>query len=330
MWYKITMLQDQCQKFFDEYNNYSSLHLLGNNYLELGTIISKTPYYQILSYKSFKSNINKTFLVIPSIFNSPEILFLSNSINFIDNLRQYGNVLLVDWMELNENNYLLEDYAKKVVDIIIKLREKNIQVLDLIGHCIGGNLAIAAAIILPDSVKTLTLLSTPWDFSHFSLSRSLYQYFALGSHIQNLTIIPKLYIQILLFLLLPNQFSRKLNKFFDIRSLKEKDLTFRIENWLLSGTALPKGTYMQIMDEIIGNNILMKLQWQVNNVIINPSLITKPVYQVVADNDKIAPSSSILPLHKLFKKSTLFEVKGGHISYLINNKLSPLLNEYNN
>ena len=82
------MLQDQCQKYFDEYNNYSSLHLLGNNYLELGTIISKTPYYQILSYKSFKSNINKTFLVIPSIFNSPEILFLSNSINFIDNLRQ--------------------------------------------------------------------------------------------------------------------------------------------------------------------------------------------------------------------------------------------------
>ncbi|WP_341763634.1 alpha/beta fold hydrolase [Candidatus Tisiphia endosymbiont of Beris chalybata] len=324
------MLQDQCQQYFDEYNYYSSLNSLGNNYLKLAQIVTKTPYYQILSYKSLKNNNNKTFLVIPSIFNSPEILFLSHSISFIDNLRQYGNVFLVDWFELNKANYLLEDYAKWVVEVVIALRKKNNQIIDLIGHCIGGNLAIAAAIIFPDSIRTLTLLSTPWDFSHFALSRNIHQYFGLGSDVQNLSMIPKLYIQILFFLMFSGQFSGKLNKFFVIKSLKEKDLTFRIENWLLSGAALPKGTYMQIMDEIIGNNMFMKLQWQVDNVIMNPSLITKPVYQIVADNDKIAPGSSILPLHKLFKKSTLIKVKGGHISYLINNKLSALLREYNN
>lgn len=326
---KDKMLQDKYQRYFQEYNDYSSKCLLGNHYLKLGQKVAKTSYCQVLYYQGFKENNKRNFLVIPSIFNSPEILLLSNSKSFIDNLRQYGDVFLVDWFELNEANYLLEDYVIRIIEIIEKLKQKNISTIDLIGHCIGGNLAIAAAVILPASINTITLLSTAWDFSHFSLPYAIYQSLGWDRHVQNLPMIPKLYIQMLFFLLFPNQFNDKLDKFFAIQSAEEKDLAFRIENWLLSGLALPKGTYEQIMNDIIRDNMLVQLQWKVNNIIIDPSLIMKPVYQIAANNDKIVPKSSILALHKLLKKPTLFEVEGGHISYLINNNISSLFERFN-
>ncbi|XVN42393.1 MAG: hypothetical protein RCG15_07195 [Candidatus Rickettsia vulgarisii] len=322
--------QDKYQKYFDEYNDYSTKHSLGNNYLLLGKEIFSTSCYKIFHYKeNFNISNKRVFLIAPSIFNSPEILFLSKSQSFIDNLRQYGEVFLIDWLELSLSDYKLEDYANKVVEIILELEKRNIIQLDLIGHCIGGNLAIAASVILPDTIKTLTLLSTPWDFSHFSISRNIYQYFCLDKQVQDLPMIPKLHIQILFFLLFPEHFSQKIDIFFTKTSPEEKDLYFRIENWLLSGFALSKATYQQIMDDVINNNLFAKNLWKVDNITIDPSLITKPTYQIMAGGDRIVPESSILPLHRLLKKSTLFKVAGGHISYLINNNISSLFEKYN-
>lgn len=47
----------------------------------------------------------KTFLIIPSIFNSPEIFFLARDKSFIENLRSYGEVYLIDWLEIEEPQY---------------------------------------------------------------------------------------------------------------------------------------------------------------------------------------------------------------------------------
>ncbi|MFP3018481.1 MAG: poly-beta-hydroxybutyrate polymerase [Candidatus Tisiphia sp.] len=66
---------DKYQKYFDQYSDYSSKYLLGNNYCSLGKKITKTKYYQILYYKTLASqdciiSNKRIFLVIPSIFNS--------------------------------------------------------------------------------------------------------------------------------------------------------------------------------------------------------------------------------------------------------------------
>jgi polyhydroxyalkanoate synthase len=214
-----------------------------------------------------------------------------------------------------------------IIEIITNLGLKN-TLIDLVGHCIGGNIAVATSTIMPNSIRTLTLLSTAWDFSHFAVAQNMQKYFNLDNYVQNLPMIPKLHIQILFFLLLPNHFSMRLDKFFTITSLEARDLSFRVENWLMSGTAIARSTYRQIIDDIISDNMLAKLQWRVNNVIIDPALIDKPVYQIIANDDKIVPKSSILALHRLLKKSKLFEIAGGHISYLINDNLPNLFEEY--
>ncbi|WP_341788716.1 MULTISPECIES: alpha/beta fold hydrolase [unclassified Rickettsia] len=346
---------DKYQKYFDLYNSYAKNHKLGNKYLELGEIVAETKYYRVVYYCSMSSlgltgdrhcerekqawqshknvlrlprrdsvsprNDGKTFLIIPSIFNSPEIFFLSRNKSFIENLREQGEVYLIDWLEVKESNYLLDDYVHKIVEVIHNLNVNNI---NLIGHCIGGNLAIAANIIASKSIKTLTLLTCPWDFSHFFYVKMLHQYLKLDAYVENLPLIPKIHIQILFFLLFPDYFQVKLDKFFSLTSEKEQELAFRIENWLMSGHDIPSDTYNQIMQNILGENMFVNLKWKIDDTVIDPNVINCPVYIIVAKNDQIVPESSILSLQKLFKNSTLIEVPGGHISYLINNKLADL------
>ncbi|HJD65488.1 MAG TPA: alpha/beta hydrolase family protein [Rickettsia endosymbiont of Bembidion nr. Transversale] len=338
---------DKYQKYFDLYNSYAKNHNLGNKYLELGEIVAETKYYRVVYYcstnviprldrgifhhrlhseiprssRGMTNKQSKTFLIIPSIFNSPEIFFLSRNKSFIENLREQGEVYLIDWLEVKESNYLLDDYVHKIVEVINNLNVNNI---NLIGHCIGGNLAIAANIIASKSIKTLTLLTCPWDFSHFFYIKMLHQYLKLDAYVENLPLIPKIHIQILFFLLFPDYFQVKLDKFFSLTSGKEQELAFRIENWLMSGHDIPSSTYNQIMQNILGENMFMNLKWKIDGTVIDPSVINCPVYIVAAKNDQIVPESSILSLQKLFKNSTLIEVPGGHISYLINDKLTDL------
>lgn len=330
---------DKYQEYFDLYNNYAKTHNLGNKYLELGEVVKQTEYYRLICYKmdfrfrgndikgsgndKEKSGATNTFLIIPSIFNSPEVFFLSRDKSFMDNLRIHGEVYLIDWLEVKDSAYSLNDYVNRVIEVM-----GNFSSMDLIGHCIGGNLAIAAAIMMPKLAKSLTLLTCPWDFSHFFYVKALHGYLKLDNYIENLPLIPEIHIQILFFLLFPNYFNVKLQKFFSLTSKKEQELAFRIENWLMSGHGIPSATYRQIMQNILGKNMFMNLKWIVNDKVIDPSVITCPVYIISAIDDQIVPKFSILPLQKLFKNSTLIEVQGGHISYLINNKLTDLFKEY--
>ncbi|GAA5252125.1 hypothetical protein KNCP2_04130 [Candidatus Rickettsia kedanie] len=95
----------------------------------------------------------------------------------------------------------------KIIEVIDSLQIKDI---NFIGHCIDGNLAIATNVLMPKFIKTLTLLTCPWDFAHFFSIRMLHRYLTLDSGIKNLPIIPKIHIQILFFLLFPNYFNTKL------------------------------------------------------------------------------------------------------------------------
>ncbi|AFC73468.1 alpha/beta hydrolase [Rickettsia montanensis] len=188
---------NKLQEYFDLYNNYTKTHNLGNKYLKSGKIVMQTEHYRVLCYSASSCGLStgssknklkmdsrfcendkgaaghdiessqddiKTFLIIPSIFNSPEIFFLARDKSFIENLRSYGEVYLIDWLEIEEPKYLLDDYVHKIIEVIDNLKIKDI---NLIGHCIGGNLAIATNVLMPKFIKTLTLLTCPWDFSYF-------------------------------------------------------------------------------------------------------------------------------------------------------------------
>ena len=93
------------------------------------------------------------------------------------------------------------------------------------------------------------------------------------------------------------------------REAKEKYL--RIEQWLQSGIDIPSSLYNEILDDIIAKNILVNKNLYINERLVSLDQIDVPTCIISAKEDQIAPMSSIVPLQKEIKKSTLISVDGG-------------------
>ncbi len=264
---------------------------------------------------------------MPSIFNSPEILFINKRQNFVHYLRRFTSIYLMDWQEINLSNYNLTNYIVEIISAVKYLFHKYNCRIDLIGHCIGGTISLIAASVNNEILNSITLLNSPWDFSYLQFQRAAHKQLNLDETINNLTQVPKIYQQILFFLLNPQYFQDKIVKFFEIcnQGKKETELFFRIENWLLSGHSLTKSTYIQLTKQLIDENIFHN---KLNKNDKHLDSLELPVCIVIAEKDNIAPPSSTLPLLKIIKNSTLLEVEKGHINYLISTKLTNFFQKF--
>lgn len=274
---------------------------------------------QICNLWVLKSDIlsDQNFIIVPSLFNSPEILFFNQEQSYIQYMQSFGNLYLFEWRETTDE-LSLSDYAKDVAEIIKFIKNKTSADLNLVGHCIGGNIAIFSMFI-NDDVNSLTLLTTPWDYSHFATSYLLAECLQIKKAIYGLKTVPKIYIQMMFFMLFPNHYKTKINKYFSLDKMEAREKYLKIEQWLQSGVDIPTSLYNEILDELIAKNTLINDNFCINNRLVSLDQITVPTCIISAKEDQIVPISSIAPLQKGIRKSTLISIDGGHISYLVNN-----------
>jgi polyhydroxyalkanoate synthase len=264
-----------------------------------------------------KTSSNQNFIVIPSLFNSPKILFFNQEQNYIEYMQLLGNVYLLEWKETKEA-LKLSDYAHEVAKVLQFTENTNSGDVNLVGHCIGGNISIFSMFIY-NNVRSLTLLTTPWDYSHFATSHLLSECLEIKKAIYGLETVPKIYVQMMFFMLFPNHYQTKVNKYFALDKIEAREKYLRIEQWLQSGIDIPSSLYNEILDDVIAKNILVNKNLYVNERLVSLDKIDIPTCIISAKEDQIAPLSSIVPLQKEIKKSTLISVEGGHINYLVNN-----------
>lgn len=301
----------------EDYCKYLDVSRDGNNY-KLETI--KSDYSsRICNLWLFKSSTcsNQNFVVVPSLFNSPEILLFNRSQNYIEYVRSFGDVYLLEWKE-TKDALKLSDYAKDVANVLSFTSDITSSETNLVGHCIGGNIAIFSTFIY-NNIKSLTLLTTPWDYSHFAAPYFLSESLQIKKAIQGLDTVPKIYMQMMFFMLFPSHYQTKVNKYFALKTQEAREKYLRIEQWLQSGIEIPVSVYNEILDEIIAKNALMSNTIHINNHHVSLEKIDVPTCIISASDDQIVPISSIVPLQTGIKKSTLISVEGGHINYLVNN-----------
>lgn len=306
-------------------------------YSALSLVVSyNSEIANLMRYESLGSN-KDLFLIVPSIFNSPEIFFLSGENNFVQNLRKNGEVYLVNWKE-TDTQLKIEDLVQELQKIICFIKNNNQKNIHLIGHCIGGNICVAIAQHLNNvivstfetkiSISSLSLLTTPWNFSHFGNLRLIIENLGLENALKDSELIPKIYVQIMFFLMFPSQYKKKIDKYFAL-SHDSRQLFLHVEDWLQSGISIPKSLYLQIIEEFCLNNTLYNGEWRVNGSIVDPKQINIPTCIIYAKKDQIVPYSSTVPLQKMIKNSTLIEVEGGHVAYLTSPG-SEFQQQYNN
>ena len=290
------------------------------NYLLKSHNIRYYKYYNLISYFDSFDYTKPLIILVPSIFNSPEIWFLPNNDTIVQNILAHCNLYLIEWKQIEQGNFTLDDYVLQISEAIEKLFLWHGCKINLIGHCIGGTLAIAACILKQRYLNELLLITTPWDFSHFQEFAIWCKHYKLFEIILQLEYVPHSFFQIFFFLFSQDCILKKNIQYSKLKTEFQQKKFSAVERWQNSGQDLPIASFFQLLDKFIEKNIAKNNLWLINNYTIKPKLLYSFVTLVLATKDKITPLSSIEALITELPFKQIYNFDTGHLGFLIGSK----------
>jgi len=191
----------------------------------------------------------------------------------------------------------------------------------LAGYCMGGLLALAAAIRNPDAIGGLVLLATPWDFHAENAARSaaigtLYQ--ASRPLFAMLGEFPIDAIQALFATHDPIVALRKFRRFasFDPASAEARNFV-ALEDWLNDGVPLTLPVADEAMLGWYGANAPGQGAWSVGGVAMDLGVLDVPTLVVVPSGDRLVPPASATAVLPGLRHATRLDVPLGHIGMVV-------------
>lgn len=274
-----------------------------------------------------------TVLVVPSLVNRYHVLDLDAEQSLMRWLVGQGvRPLLVDWGTPSHC-----DIAMTISDYVTRLglmAERAQQLTDgrkihLLGHCLGGNLALALTAANIAAVQSLILLSTPWDF--YAGDRRLGQYAAsvwrdLGRVLPADGLVPAKFVQTLFAVLQPLAVVEKFRQL-ACQPLSAANLRrfVLVEDWLNDGVPLTQPVCREIIEDWYGANRPGRGAWRVGGELLRPRQVTVPTLVVVAERDHIVPAAAAAVLAQQLPCARLLHLPLGHIGMIVGAQAKNLL-----
>ncbi|HEX4505123.1 MAG TPA: alpha/beta fold hydrolase [Alphaproteobacteria bacterium] len=191
----------------------------------------------------------------------------------------------------------------------------------LAGYCMGGLLALAAAIRKPDAIAGLVLLATPWDFHAENAARSaaigtLYQ--AARPLFAMLGEFPIDAIQALFATHDPIVALRKFRRFtsFDPASAEARNFV-ALEDWLNDGVPLTLPVADEAMRGWYGENVTAQGAWSVGGVAMDLGVLDMPSLVVVPGGDRLVPPASAAAVLSGLRHAQRLDIPLGHIGMVV-------------
>lgn len=256
-------------------------------------------------------------LLIPSLINRFHILDLHPDHSFAHYLQQQGyDVHLIDWH--HDTDKILPDSIERcIMDYLLPLQDAVGKPHHVIGYCMGGTLALAAAVLQSKQITSLTAIATPWDFHQPSEAAAL-QFGSLLHAFGNSTTdnhIKSEWLQMLFWQRDPLAALRKFQTFAQMVDARGDTTNFVLaEDWLNSGVDLPTGFLHDCANQWFGDNTPKNNNWHVGKHLIDLNKLAHlPMHIVSAQRDKLVPpdSSHAIQNNAPHAINSLFET--GHI-----------------
>jgi polyhydroxyalkanoate synthase len=271
-------------------------------------------------------------LAVPSLVNRAFILDLTAECSLMRWLAGNGvRPLLLDWGSPGavERSFTLTDYVAGPLESALALVAQQYgRRVTLLGYCMGGLLALAAALRRPAEVGRLALLATPWDFHADVESARRLSMLAtvLGPLIDQLGELPVDVLQALFFGLDPMQGPRKFEAFARHQESKAKLRHFvATEDWLNDGVPLAGPVARECLFGWYGANSPALGQWRIAGRPVDPASFTRPALVVVPAHDRIVPPGSAVALADALPHAELFQPPVGHIGMMVGSRAQPLV-----
>jgi poly(3-hydroxyalkanoate) synthetase len=260
-------------------------------------------------------------LFVPSLVNRAYVLDLAPAHSMLRWLAEQGvRPLLLDWgwPGAVERGFTLTDYvAGRLERALTAARRIAGAPTVLAGYCMGGTLAVAAAVRRPDLVRALALLAAPWDFHADGPERAKQAASALALLEPALgfnATLPIDLIQAMFALLDPEGVADKYRAFARLPPDSDRARLFvALEDWLNDGVPLAAPVARECLTGWYGANTPAAGQWRIAGLPVDPAALAMPAFVAVPGRDRIVPPTSARPLATLIPDAVLHEPMAGHI-----------------
>jgi polyhydroxyalkanoate synthase subunit PhaC len=256
-------------------------------------------------------------LFVPSLINRAYIFDLLEEASMLRWLSAHGvHPYLLDWGWPGEaeRTFSLTDYiAGRLERAIAALPGKIV----LAGYCMGGLLALAASLRLPEKVSALALLATPWDFhadDPVAAKRLADMLPALEPMIGFSNTLPIDALNALFAMVDPYGVGDKYRDFAaQDKTLPRARRFVAMEDWLADGIPLAAPVAREALSGWYGANSTSRLQWRVAGLPVDPARLTVPAFCAIPARDRLVPAASAQKLAVSLPRASIIEPRAGHI-----------------
>lgn len=258
-------------------------------------------------------------LLVPSLINRADVLHLYPGASLAEALVQRGyRVFLLDWgVPTGDENLTLDtaitDRLVPALDVVAKDRPAA-----LVGYCMGGLLALAAAALRPNRVAGTAVAAMPWDFSVSPVAQlTRRSRFWLETTLNTQPLVSVDLIQTLFMMLDPLAGIRRLQAYGREKDTAHLDRLTAIEDWLTDGTPLEKGVAEGCLFTWYHDNAPATGTWQVAGTPVTPATVTGPLFAALPERDVVVPPASAEAFVRQFPNVTRCQVPAGHVGLMV-------------
>ena len=241
-------------------------------------------------------------MLVPSLINPPHILDLDRETSLAEALTPSGRVLLLDWGSARQRRRLTltAHVRERLIPLLASLGEP----AALVGYCLGGTLALAAA--SEARTRGVVTLAAPWTFRGYapaSRAAVVRMRDEAWGPAQALGALPMEVLQAAFWSLDPD---RTVAKFAAFGSLAPGSTQARrfvaLEDWANGGEALPLAAAAELVDDLFQADLSGNGSWF--------GLPEIPTLHLTASDDRIVPSATAAPGERI-------AVPAGHVGMIV-------------
>lgn len=234
-------------------------------------------------------------LLIPSLINPPRILDLDRDVSLADAVAGMGRrALLLDWGNAGERASL--SVAGHIEALLLPLLQQIGEPVALVGYCLGGTMAIAAANLA--RCERVATLAAPWHFAQYPKdSRAALQEMWAHSRAtaETLQALPMEVLQAAFWSLDPARTVSKFAKFGRLDPASAEARRFvELEDWANEGEALPCPAAAELIEDLFGRDLPGRGEWRVGGKAVSAAPGAAMLH-ILALRDRIAPAASAPP-----------------------------------
>jgi polyhydroxyalkanoate synthase len=256
----------------------------------------------------------RPLVLVPSLINPPTILDLTEGRSLAAWIAAHGfHVWLVDWGAPTLTDRA-RDVGGHVTDLLLPLLAKLPAPPILIGYCLGGTMATAAATLAP--VAGLATIAAPWRFAGYSDAAradiaALWQ--AAKPGCEALGLVPMEVLQTGFWRLDP---ARTIAKYEAFATMPDGEIALFVamEDWANGGAPLTLAAGRQLFEDFVATDAPGQGGWTVDGRTIDPHALACPAVEFVSLGDRIVPAATAAGL------ADRRDIGAGHVGMIVGSR----------